>query len=314
MNIVVHRYCSELSSDWSSVIANAKNGVFLFERSFIEYHKEKFVDISAIAYLDDQAVAIMPATIEKKTGEVISHAGLTFGGIVLRRTLRSDAAISVIDAILDTLRTWGANRLTVKILPEIFANYPSSEVGFALWQRGFTLNRRDLSSVLPLNNRLPFNKSKKQSISKALKSGVTIDSANASDFYELLETVLLLQHDIKPTHTLNDIELLMNKFPAKIFIRAARFNGELIAGALIFRYDHIWHTQYLVSSEEGRKLGALDLTISEVINEAVDGNAKYLSFGISTEENGMLLNSGLLWQKESYGARSITHDFMTGTL
>ena len=88
----------------------------------------------------------------------------------------------------------------------------------------------------------------------------------------------------------------------------------LLAGALIFNYGHIWHTQYLASSDAGRELGALDLVIDSVIDEARSNGVTYLSFGASTEEAGTALNQGLIWQKESYGARSITHDFMTGAL
>ena len=34
----------------------------------------------------------------------------------------------------------------------------------------------------------------------------------------------------------------------------------------------------------------------------------YFDFGISTEENGRVLNSGLIDQKEGFGARGVVHD------
>jgi hypothetical protein len=61
-------------------------------------------------------------------------------------------------------------------------------------------------------------------------------------------------------------------------------------------------------------LGALDLVIAETINEARDAGVTLISFGTSTENGGKVLNQGLLWQKESYGARAIVHDFYEGTL
>ena len=55
-------------------------------------------------------------------------------------------------------------------------------------------------------------------------------------------------------------------------------------------------------------------TPSHDATEATDAGASWLSFGTSTTDNGRTLNEGLLWQKESFGARSVTHDFLRGTL
>jgi hypothetical protein len=58
----------------------------------------------------------------------------------------------------------------------------------------------------------------------------------------------------------------------------------------------------------------LDKVISSTIFEAREAGASFFSFGVSTESNGRILNEGLLWQKESFGARSVVHDFMRGHL
>ena len=312
MKIEVRRYSPELAGDWANVIAYAKNAVFLFERNFIEYHGDRFTEMSAIAYVNDKPVALMPAAFDSESGEVISHPGLTFGGVVLKRELRGDAAIAVIEAILDALRSWGATSCTVKLLPQVFANYPAAELDYVLWRRRFDVVRRDLSSILPLHDALPFNTSKNQSVRKAKKAGLSIIEASVTEFHALLEAVLLEQHGVQPVHTRSELDLLQGLFPSKIFVRAACQGDSLLAATLVFNYGHVWHTQYLASSSEGRNLGALDLVINEIKKEALASGASYLSFGVSTESAGQVLNEGLLWQKESYGARSITHDFMKG--
>lgn len=314
MNILVRRYCSELAADWSSVLSDAKNGLFLFERGFIEYHGDRFNEMSAIAYLDEKPVALIPAAINLESGEVVSHPGLTFGGVVLKREVRGDVAIAIIEAMLDSLRDWGGTSCTIKLLPQVFAQYPAAELDYVLWRRGFSLVRRDLSSILPLQNALPFNTSKNQSVKKANKAGLSVAEAGVGEFHALLEAVLLEQHGVAPVHTKAELQILSDRFPSNIFARAAYQADTLIAGALVFKYEHVWHTQYLACSSEGRNFGALDLVISEIKKEAMAAGALYLSFGVSTESAGRILNEGLLWQKESYGARSVTHDFMTGNI
>jgi lipid II:glycine glycyltransferase (peptidoglycan interpeptide bridge formation enzyme) len=91
-------------------------------------------------------------------------------------------------------------------------------------------------------------------------------------------------------------------------------DGSLLAGVLVYCYPTAWHTQYMAASPEGRKVGGLDLIVAQLIDEARTAGAEWLSFGTSTTNGGKTLNEGLLWQKESFGGRSVTHDFMTGSL
>jgi hypothetical protein len=65
----------------------------------------------------------------------------------------------------------------------------------------------------------------------------------------------------------------------------------------------------MATTDDGREIGALDLLIDHYINQAEHAGKKCFSFGISTEEQGRVLNSGLVQQKESFGARSVVHDF-----
>lgn len=314
MGITIRRYSPELAGDWAAVLERARNGIFQYERGYIEYHGERFNEMSVLAYLDDRPVALMPAAIDVGDSKIISHPGLTFGGVVFDEELRGGEGIEIVNAILDAVHGWGARLCLIKPLPSPFARYPAAEVDYALWRRGFVLVRRDLSSLLPLEHSLPFNSSKRQGIKKARKAGAIVREASIAEFHDLLQRVLLARHGVAPVHNCEELELLKSRFPARIFTRAAYLHGEIMAGTLVYNYDHVWHTQYLASSQEGRNQGALDLVIAELVNEARTAGVKYLSFGTSTVNQGRTVNEGLLWQKESYGARALVHDFMEGPL
>lgn len=314
VNIRVERYAPQVMAAWGQVLRDSRNGIFQFERDFIEYHGERFVDMSAVAYIDARPVAIIPAAFDPQTSRVSSHPGLTFGGPVFVRDLRGDTAIGVLEAMLDTFRDWGATSCLVKLLPEAFATYPSAEAAYVLWRKGFQLVRRDLSSLLPLDGSMPFNESKRQAVKKARKHGLVVTAIGTDTYHDLLTQVLQAQHATQPVHSKAELALLHSRFPANILARGALLDGRLLAGTLVFNYGHVWHTQYLASSDEGRTLGALDLVMAETINEARGSGAAFISFGTSTENGGQILNQGLLWQKESYGARAIVHDFMEGRL
>lgn len=309
--IRIERYDPTRSGDWTEVLRHARNGAFLFERAYMDYHGERFTDISLLAYEGNHPVALMPAAIDGD-GVVTSHPGLTFGGVVVDRRMRSGQAIEVFAAMCDRLRELGARRCRIKALPATFAAYPSADLEYAYWRRGFSVYRRDLSSLLPLRGAPGFNAGKTYGVKKARKAGLVVSETDIPAFHGLLRSVLQERHGAEPVHTLAEIELLKSRFPQQIFCRCALNANEVVAGALVYSYGHVWHTQYLASSAEGRESGALDLVVAELIREAGENGVDHLSFGASTLQEGRAINDGLLWQKESYGARAIVHDFYEG--
>ncbi|MBN8260724.1 MAG: GNAT family N-acetyltransferase [Xanthomonadales bacterium] len=313
MPIRVERYRPALAADWAQVLRHAKNGVFLFERAFMEYHGDRFRDASLLAYEDDRAVALLPAAWVG-VDAVSSHPGLTFGGLVLDRQLRGSQALAILAAMLAAWRDAGARSCTIKALPSLFATYPAAEMEYALWRAGFRLARRDLSSVLPLADRLPFNAAKLAGARKARKAGVLVAPVAVTDFHAVLSSVLRERHGTDPVHSSAELALLESRFPDRILCRGARVDGRIVAGALVFAYRHVWHTQYLASTAEGRDAGALDLVVQALVEEACAQGASHLSFGTSTADAGRTVNEGLLWQKESFGARAVVHDFYEGAL
>jgi hypothetical protein len=81
-----------------------------------------------------------------------------------------------------------------------------------------------------------------------------------------------------------------------------------LAGAVIYETHNVAHAQYLANSDKGRDLGALDLVIDRLLKDVYQKKT-FFDFGISTTDNGHFLNSGLLAQKEGFGARAWVHDF-----
>ena len=75
-------------------------------------------------------------------------------------------------------------------------------------------------------------------------------------------------------------------------------------------YDNrpVFHTQYMASTPEGKAIGALDFLLNHLLTEPYAGH-RYLSFGVSTIDQGRTLNYGLIESKEAFGARSLVHDW-----
>ena len=45
------RYTAEKADEWNAFVAESKNGTFLFNRGYMDYHADRFVDHSLMFYV-----------------------------------------------------------------------------------------------------------------------------------------------------------------------------------------------------------------------------------------------------------------------
>jgi len=146
-------------------------------------------------------------------------------------------------------------------------------------------------------------------IKKGVKNELKVsEEVNFKPFWsKVLEPNLKQVHNQKPVHSLEEIELLQSRFPKNIKQFNVYKNDEIVAGATIFETVTVAHAQYISANEEGRQTGGLDFLFNHLLQHY--SNKNYFDFGISNEAQGMKVNKGLLHWKETFGGRSIVHDF-----
>lgn len=302
-DIVLGRYSSSLQYKWDDFVEKSRNGIFLFKRKFMDYHSDRFVDNSFIFYEKDQIIAVLPANLDNQT--LYSHQGLTYGGMIVGASMKQEKMIECFFLLIEYMKKNRIQKLIYKQVPYIFSNYPSQEDEYALFRFGAKLLKVEPSSVINLKNSLKMAKGRKAQISRATREGVSIAlTDNFSDFIEL-ENKVLMRHNTKAVHTSSELELLHSRFPQEIQLIAAIKENKTIAYALFFVYKNSVHVQYMASDEEGRKYGGLDLIIKFSIDKFTSENKEFFDFGISCENAGRILNTGLISEKEGFGARTV---------
>lgn len=306
MNLI--KYDPSFKYAWDTFVDKSKNGHFMFNRDYIEYHSDRFEDHSLL-FTDEKerVVGIIPANLN---GDVLySHQGLTFGGLIFTGKTTINSILEMFSILKDYLESSGIVKFIYKPIPSIYASLPAEEDLYALFVNGAHVFRRDVSSLIDLSGVVAYTKGRKWTINKAKKENIRIrNEDNFSEFWTLLTNVLLAHHGAKPVHSILEINHLRSLFPENIKLFTAVYDGKVIAGAVIYETELVAHTQYLSNSDEGREVGALDFLIDHLIKN-VYKNKKYFDFGISTEDGGLNLNKGLISQKEGFGARAIVHDF-----
>lgn len=308
----VVRYDPSRQTEWDSFVRSSKNGTFLLERGYMDYHAARFTDCSLMFYKKGNLIAMLPANWKEEEGTVQSHGGLTYGGLIVSPSMVAINVLEVFSCAIDWMkRELGAHRWLYKPIPYIYSSIPAEEDLYALFRSGAVLKERGISSVIDCSNRLPMRQSRKSGCVKAAKSGLRIEQGNMTShleaFWNILAGILNEKHGKNPVHTVSELQLLHSRFPENIKLFVALKEESVEAGALIYDTGKVVHTQYLASSEYGKRNGALDLLLRNLIDD-VYSDCTYFDFGVSTEDGGAFLNEGLIFQKEGFGARSIVYD------
>lgn len=309
--IEVRRYNPDDADRWNSFVAESKNGTFLLDRRYMDYHADRFTDYSLLFYLDDKLVALLPANVQ---GDILfSHGGLTYGGLVTTDKLKAVDALDVFTYLRKHLLLEGFERVIYKPCPWIYHSLPSEEDLYALFRFGARLAGRDVATVVDLHNMLPMSTLRRRQAKKALDNGVTVSRENGfGKFWKVLDDNLMQRYGVHPVHTLDEISLLASRFP-DIELYEAHLGSETIGGVVLYVCDKVAHVQYISANELGKEIGAIDLIFNKII-DVVKPRCRYLDFGKSTEQFGYFLNKGLIFQKEGFGGRAVCYDTYEWTL
>lgn len=305
--LTLSTYKPEYKSLWDNFVSNAKNGVFLFNRDYMEYHKDRFQDHSLLFFKDGELIGLLPANLDHHT--LHSHAGLTFGGIISGYGMTQSLMLGIFERLVAHCKQEGITQVVYKTIPYIYHSAPSDEDLYALFRSNARLIARNVSSAIFLPQRAAFDSRRKESLHKAKKNGLKVErSYDLQSFMKLAEYVLMEKHGVRPVHTVAELEPLMRKFPDNIKLFVSTQGGEMLAGIVIYESANVAHGQYAANSAVGRGIGAQDIIEDYLINEYYK-DKKYFDFGISTLKLGKILNEGLLSRKEGFGASAVNYDF-----
>ena len=301
----VQGYTTQNKEQWNEFIKNSKNGIFMFDRGFMDYHSDRFQDNSLMFYDNEELIALLPASVHDK--ELRSHGGLTYGGFLTNEKMKQHKMLECFEVLTKYMKEHNISKLLYKTIPYIYHKQPSEEDLYALYKIGANNAKIEPSTLILLKNPLKMPKGRKAQISRAKREGVVIEESEDFDIFIKLENAVLSKHhNKKAVHTSDELKLLKSRFKDKIQLWVAKYEGEIIAGTLLFVYDDVVHTQYLASNEKSKKIGGLDLLVKTVMDKFSQSHT-YLDFGISTEDGGKFLNEGLISQKESFGGRTICY-------
>ncbi|MEG1587520.1 MAG: GNAT family N-acetyltransferase, partial [Bacteroidales bacterium] len=180
------RYNTSFREDWNHFVRSSRNGTFLFEREYMEYHADRFTDHSLLFYKQGKIKGVLPAN--EQGNRLFSHQGLTYGGLVMGPDTLSVDVEMIFAELIPYLKEQNIDSLVYKMIPAIYWKQPAAEDAYFLFRMHAQKIACALSSTINLHSLLPYNRERKRAVRRATDAGLFIlETTDMNLFWPVME-------------------------------------------------------------------------------------------------------------------------------
>jgi hypothetical protein len=306
----VEKFLPTQKETWDNFVKNSFNGNFQHSRNFLDYHGNKFEDLSMVVFSDsNEIIGLLPAAISPANSQdLISHPGAAFGGLILKNQLGIEKTLEIFKEIIDFCSHQKIRSLEYKISPPFFFDSFWRGDFVSLLLLGAELSTLKVTHVLEFrNNKLDnFHRAADSDFKKANRLGPTIFQTKQPSDYGLFYDILnrqLYKHKVESIHNLLDITDLENRFPRNIHLWKSSLNDGSVAFAWVWEMNNVAHVQYMTNLEVTNRPISLNYLIMSLLHYYLEKKFIYFSFGNSYDiTHDHSINLGLALWKEKFGA------------
>jgi len=314
--IEIKKFIVEQSDLWEKIVKRANNGTLFHMRKFLSYHPPgRFTDHSLVYFKNNQPYVLFPAAEKEIDGKrfLVSHPGTSYGSFIVPEDISFADSYDIVESLIKYAKTQKFNGIRLTPPPTIYNRRLSNYIDFSLLQHGFRYLKREISSILFLEDTIEqnldkFKPSHRRAVRKAIKVGVEVrESDKFDEFYNILQNNLKIRHNVTPTHTLDELWKLKKLFPDEIKLFGAFLGDKMVAGVVNFICTKdVVLAFYISHDEEYQETRALNLLFYSIFDWAIKNEFKVFDFGIFTVNEEP--NFGLARFKENFGASGMFRD------
>lgn len=295
----IEHYHLGMQDEWDQLVDSSLNGNLLQTRRFLDYHGDRFSDCS-LAFRGNNRVleAVLPLA-DLGGGRCASHPGSTYGGLIVQPYIGAEKKVQLFRQLFEHLTELGFTNMLYTPVPSLFHSVADESDLYALASLGGVIERRQPNFVLDPEKTVL---GRKKNRALARKAGVAAAvSTRPTEVFKVVRQQLLERHGLEPVHTEPEFKDLQNRLGKQLIVVEAAKGATLLAGAILLDLGSAIHVQYMGNNSVGREVQALDAVV-EFIYDKASTESKLISFGISTDQSGEELNTGLAAFKENFGS------------
>lgn len=329
----VKKYEDKYEDLWDDFVEKGIFGTIYHTRKFINYHpKNKFIDYSIIIYYKNEVVCVVPAcrlpnscdllthqslnihdpndididpnefSTSHNNNKIFSYLGATYGGPVFSPKYFE---FRYVELIIDCIFNHYKGSIEFR-LPNNIYFYENIFIVYCLLSKHLKMIP-ELSWYIKTEDDFIANVTNKRNKSNLIKMindpnvecFKTNNITDYQDFYEILKENLNSRHNTEPTHTYEELIAFKNAVQERQILYIVKENNIILGGVLVVKVTKTcWYTFYISKNVNTENNATILYLMYTITNDAKKENVKYIDYGITTENKGKIVNSGLSDFKE----------------
>jgi hypothetical protein len=306
------RYTEEWKEKWDKFVLQSNNGTIFHLQKFLDYHTPGKFTFDHLIFLEKgNILAVLPGRITDGVFE--SPIGASYGSIVTK-DIKFAKALEVIDALLDYSKNNGISELVLTAPPMVYEKHPNQNLDFAMLWRDFSYKLHYISSAIKLDKNIEiierFDPTIRRNVRKTIKDFNLHVEVN--DRYDEFYPILIenkSRHNVKPTHSYEDLLKLKELLPDAIKLFMVYHEGNPIGGSLMFYVNPTCALCfYNMLKYDYAEYKPIQRVMYEVVKDATERGYSYVDIGVSQDtkaENPMTPSMHLIEFKEKFDAKTI---------
>ncbi len=300
--------------EWEALVDRAPDATIFHRLAFLAYHPaDKFREHRWKARRGGAGGAMVATialaeTTKEGRREWRSPYGGSFGGWATDPGVTAEEHIELVGGVMGKAREAGMSAVTIATLPAPYLSQ-GDLAELALIANGAVIVGEECTHVVDLRGseedlRARMAGASKRGARKAERLGTTVRAGGAEDFarFHPLVAESAARKGVPPTHTLEELRAIHDRFPGALALHLAENDGRLVGGVLVFRCNaRAALSFYAVRAETPEASRAMDLLMERAIVEAQRAGHELLDLGTTTI--GGRPNPGLATFKEEWGGR-----------
>ncbi len=313
-NITIHEYEPKFRQEWEDFVDKSNNGTMFHKMAFLDYHQTGRFNFYHLMFRENnKLIGVLPGGLKEEGRVFWSPTGASYGSIVTA-DLPFETCLRMVDAMMEYFDTKNFKEIFLIPPPIVYSGNISQHIEYAMLFRKFDFELHYISHAIELKHGKDFlshfDKTARKSIHKILREG-NLKISDSMD-YESFNDILLqnkARHDVKPTHTLEDMLKIQHLMPESVKLLMVEYEGKAIAGSWLFLCNNqVVLCFYNMLLYEYEHLKPIYLIMYETVRWAHENGYRWVDIGVSQDtkaEDPMTPSLNLIYFKERFDAKGI---------
>lgn len=305
-------YTPDWKEKWDQFVLKSNNGTMFHMQKFFDYHVPGKFSFNHLMFIDKGKIAaLLPGAI--KNGVFESPIGASYGSIVTKDITFAEA-MNLVSVLLDYGKKNNIDEFVLTPAPLIYEEFQNQDLEFAMLWQGFKYQLHYISSAIKLDQNRDilerFSPTTRRNIRKTISDFKLRVEIN--DRYDEFYPILLenkSRHNVKPTHSLEDLIKLSRLLPDNLKLFMVYLNDKPIAGSsMFFANKTVAICFYNMLYYDYAEYKPIQRVMFEVVKYCTENGYKYVDIGVSQDTkaaNPMTPSMSLIDFKEKFDAKTI---------